>query len=356
MLPLLKFAPVLLSKPWGGDALWRALRKGHANDDHMGESWELSDRPEGLTLVADGPLAGLSLARILERHGVEVLGDAPGVSVDQKVFPLLYKFIAAREKLSVQVHPGADSPLGEAKTECWYVVDAAPDAALIVGVNPGSRSREETLALLKSPSCESVLKRLPARVGDVFFIPAGTVHAITEGLLLYELQQNSDTTFRLYDWGRVDAAGNPRALHIEQATQVADTVARQGYRIPPLRITHVSHVEDYLVACKYFALTKWSDFKEPSQLPSRGRFQVVSVVAGHALLRGADGSEVSLTLGETAIIPACQNNVTLTASPDAQVLVSFVPDLEHDVGVPLRAAGFSPAAIAALSGPAGVAI
>src|SRR5690606_34099787 len=191
MLPLLKFKPVLLPKPWGGDALWRVLGKGGPADDRMGESWELSDRDEAPSIVAEGPLAGRSLPELLAAHGPVILGDA------STSFPLLYKFIAAREKLSVQVHPGAGSPLGEAKTECWYVVDAAPGAALIVGVAPGGRDREATLALLKSPACETVLQRLPARPGDVFLVPAGTVHSITEGLLLYEVQQNSDTTFRL---------------------------------------------------------------------------------------------------------------------------------------------------------------
>jgi mannose-6-phosphate isomerase len=357
MIPLLKFNPVLMSKPWGGAALWTRLHKGRATDERMGESWELSDRPEGRTLIAEGPFAGQSLADILAQYGLVVMGDTPGFSAVNPVFPLLYKFISAREKLSVQVHPGVGSPLGEAKTECWYVVDAAPGAELIVGVNPDGRTREETLNLLKSAECESVLQRLPAHVGDVFFIPAGTVHAITEGLLLYELQQNSDTTFRLYDWGRVDAQGKPRALHIDEAVQVSDTHRREGFSIPALRIKHESHAEDVLVACTYFVLNKWSGFgasTAPALLTTEGRFRVVSVIAGSASLRTLDGQVMNLVLGDTVLVPACHARVEVEASADTELLVSFVPDLERDVRAPLRAAGHSHEAIDALFGPPGL--
>jgi mannose-6-phosphate isomerase len=277
-----------------------------------------------------------------------LLGDLP---VDGG-FPLLYKFIAAREKLSVQVHPGAGSPMGEPKTECWYVVEAAPGAELIVGVAPEGRDREETLELLKSPRCEAILSRLPARRGDVFFIPAGTVHAITEGLLLYEVQQNSDTTYRLYDWGRVDAAGKPRAMHLAEAGAVADLGARAGYRIDPLSVAGGTHAEDFLVACPYFALVRWRDFAGSARLKTHGRFRVVTQTAGTAELRGADGSVLTLQTGETALVPACHDAAVVTAeSPDAELIVSFVPDLERDVRAPLRAAGHPDEAIARLFGP-----
>ena len=192
-LPLLKFQPILLPKPWGGDGLWRVLGKGRQEDVNIGESWELSARSEALTQVVEGPFAGKNLKDIVALNGEELFGQPASSSV----FPLLYKFIYAREKLSVQVHPDPGSALGESKTECWYVVDAAPGAELIVGVSRHGRSREDILAALKSSHCEEVLRRWPAKRGDVFFIPAGTVHAITEGLLLYEVQQNSDTTFQI---------------------------------------------------------------------------------------------------------------------------------------------------------------
>jgi mannose-6-phosphate isomerase len=345
-LPVLKFRPILLRKPWGGDGLWHVLGKGAPADTDMGESWELSDRPEAETLVADGPFAGASLKALIQSHGAELLGPAA------EGFPLLYKFICAREKLSVQVHPGAGSTLGQAKTECWYVVDAAPGAELILGV-AGGRSREKTLALLKSPGCEEVLRRWPVRRGDVFFIPAGTVHAITEGLLLYEVQQNSDTTFRLYDWGRVDAQGLARALHVEQASRVADLEEREGYRIPGLRVDRETHAEDFLAACPYFALSKWSGFKAPARLESRGKFHVVSVVSGTLSIRG-NGEPVRLERGDTALVPAGADQVWVEGDNGAEAIVSFVPDLEEEIRRPLRAAGHAREAVDRLYGPPGM--
>jgi mannose-6-phosphate isomerase len=334
--------------------LHRVLGKGSAQDDRMGESWELSDRPEAPTPIRGGAFDGRTLSVVLSGDAQALLGDLSEMG-EQQVdggFPLLYKFIAAREKLSVQVHPGAGSPVGEPKTECWYVVEAAPGAELIVGVAPGGRGREETLELLKSSRCEMILSRLPAHRGDVFFIPAGTVHAITEGLLLYEVQQNSDTTYRLYDWGRVDAAGKPRALHVAEAGAVADLAARDGYRIPPLSVARDTHAEDFLVACPYFALVRWRGFMEPARLETHGRFRVVTTTAGAATLRGADGSVVTLQTGDTALVPACHEAVVVEAkSPDTELIVSFVPDLERDVRAPLRAAGHPEEAIARLFGP-----
>jgi mannose-6-phosphate isomerase len=361
MLPILKFSPVLLPKPWGGDGLWRLLRKGGSGDARMGEAWELSDRAGAATPVSEGPFAGRTLTELLMDHAPDLLGASPGSPVlvrdfsAKAAFPLLYKFIAAREKLSVQVHPGAGSPLGDAKTECWYVVDAEPGAALIVGVAPEGKTRDEVLARLKSPDCEGVLQRLPARKGDVFFIPAGTVHAITEGLLLYEVQQNSDTTFRLYDWGRTDVEGRPRPLHIEEAGQVADTEARAGYRIPPLLVERVTHAETFLVACPWFALVKWHAFAGTAHLSTHGRFRVVTVTAGALILRGDDGAGIRLGLGETALVPACLAQVALEAeTPEAEAIVSFVPDPDADVREPLAAAGHASAAIEALFGPPGI--
>ena len=346
----LKFKPVLLSKPWGGHALWKILGKGGADDIKMGESWELSDRPEAATKVVDGRLDGVNLPGLIERFGGDLLGAefAGG-------FPLLYKFICAREKLSVQVHPGSDSVFGEAKTECWYVVDAEPGAKLIVGLASDGRSREETLALLKSSRCEEVLRRWPANKGDVFFIPAGTVHAITEGLLLYEVQQNSDTTFRLYDWGRLDSEGKSRPLHLEQASAVADLESRVGYKIQSLSMNRDSHTEDYLVACPYFALVKWHDFLGSSRLETQGKFQVISVISGSFHLSWGNGEIMPLDLGDTLLIPASLESVQLEVrSQNSELIVSWVPDLEGDIRELLKKAGFNESEVLALSGPPGI--
>ncbi len=347
MLPPLKFRPTLLRKPWGGDGLWRVLGKGGPKDADMGESWELSDRPETPSTVAEGPWTGTPLRELVEKYPRDLLGAA----FQEDGFPLLYKFICAREKLSVQVHPGPGSP-GEPKTECWVVIDAVPSAELIIGVKTGGRSRTETLELLKSPRCEEVLRCWPARRGDVFFIPPGTVHAITEGLLLYEVQRNSDTTYRLYDWDRKDAQGKGRPLHLAEAAAVADLEERDGYKISPLRLELADHCEDYLVACPYFALVKWHRFHGHARLETHGRFRVLSVTAGSFVMISDSGGLARLSLGETALIPACMESIHLeAASEGAEAIVSFVPDLEAEIRAPLRKAGHGEAAISALFGP-----
>ncbi len=346
-IPLLKFRPMLLPKPWGGDGLTRVLGKGTPGATGLGESWELSDRPEAETRVDGGEYDGVGLSELIRRHGRDLLGEAAGR------FPLLYKFISAREKLSVQVHPGAGSDLGEAKTECWYVVAARPGAELIVGVAGRGRSRAELLRLLQSPRCEEALRRWPARPGEVFFIPAGTVHAITEGLLLYEVQQNSDTTFRLYDWGRVDAQGRARPLHLAQAAEVADLEEHTGYAIPPLTVEKASHREDYLVACPYFALVKWHGLRGPVELETRRRFRVISVLSGSGTITAAGGAATSVSKGDTVLVPACHDAVELRGANGFEAIVSFVPQLEEEVRAPLRAAGYGEDAITALFGPTG---
>lgn len=347
ILPLLKFQPILLPKPWGGDSLWQMLGKGRDSGANIGESWELSDRRNLSTTVTGGRLDGTSLRELVKIRGRELLGDAFAHG-----FPLLLKFIGAREKLSVQVHPGQGSKLGEAKTECWYVVEAEPGAELFLGVAAHGRSREEILALLKSPRCEEVLQRRPARRGDVFFIPMGTVHVITEGLLLYEIQQNSDTTFRLYDWGRVDAQGNARPLHMDQAALVADLEEREGYKIPSLRVNRDSHSEDYLAACPYFCLMKWHGLRTSARLDTHGKFKILTMVSGSLVAATEDGESIRLKLGDTVLVPACRESVQLeSASEDAEVLISFVPDMVRDVHEPLLRAGFDEQAIKALSGP-----
>ncbi len=292
----------------------------------------------------------MSFSDLIATYGDAILGDLAA----RNNFPLLYKFIFAREKLSVQAHPASGSRLGAAKTECWYVVDAKPGAELIVGVASKGRSRDETLKLLKSPRCEDVLKRWPAKQGDVFFIPAGTVHAITEGLLLYEVQQNSDTTFRLYDWGRIDSKGQSRPLHLEQASEVADLEDRDGYKIPPLRVELDSHSEDYLVACDFFTLIKWHGFRSPAAMKTRARFQVLSVISGSFVLRTAKKDLLSLNLGDTVLVPARQEVQLEAISPGSEMLLSFVPDWNADILEPLRRAGHGDEAIGRLQGPSGI--
>ena len=229
----LKLKPILQSRIWGGEGLYRLLGKGFPGPKDVGESWELSDREGNANIVLGGTFAGRDLRELFSLHARDILGTQ--YSPSHARFPLLHKFIYARENLSVQVHPGENSPLGEAKSECWYIMDAPEDASLIVGLSKDG-PKEAILAALESRDCHAVLNRVPARPGDLFYIPAGTVHAITAGLLLYEVQQNSDTTFRLYDWDRVDPSGKPRPLHLAESAQVIDFRRHDRHRIRPLAL------------------------------------------------------------------------------------------------------------------------
>lgn len=347
----LKFIPILQAKIWGGDGLRRALGKGEAGENDLGESWELSDRDDNASIVAGGTFSGANLRDLFSVHARDILGPQYSPAVSR--FPLLYKFIHARENLSVQVHPGEGSPLGDAKTECWYILEAPPGAELILGI-AGDGDRERTLAALRTSACREVLNRVPARAGDLFFIPAGTVHAITAGLLLYEVQQNSDTTFRLYDWDRLDNAGKPRALHIAEAGQVIDLRRHSRHRIPPLAIRHATHEEEFRVACRFFALARWSRLRGAAPLGNRGRFRVLTCVSG-AFELAWEGGGMALGKGDTVLVPAaCANPRLRETAAEGEMLVSWLPAIEEEVFAPLRAAGYADAEIRELGGLEGL--
>ena len=343
----LKFKPILQARIWGGDGLHRLLGKGPAESRDIGESWELSDREGNASVAASGSFSGRDLRELFAGHARDILGDQYSPTLSR--FPLLYKFIQARENLSVQVHPGEGSPLGEAKTECWYILDAPPGGELILGL-AGKGTREETLAALAGKDCLSVLNRIPVHAGDLFFIPAGTVHAITAGLLLYEVQQNSDATFRLYDWDRRDASGKSRPLHLQESAQVIDFRRHDRHRVPPLGISLPTHREDFLTACRHFALVKYTGVKEEIPLAGRYRFRVLTCVQGGFEIAWP-GGVMPLDLGETVLLPAaCPDARLREIRPHSQAIVSFLPLLDEEIIMPLRQAGHSDRDISALGG------
>jgi mannose-6-phosphate isomerase len=348
----LKFKSILQSKIWGGDGLHRVLGKGQASDTDIGESWELSDRDDNANLIAGGTFSGRNLRELFSVHARDILGSQYSPTLAR--FPLLYKFIYAKDNLSVQVHPGEDSPLGESKTECWYILEAPRDAELILGI-AGNGDRASILAALRTRECGTVLNRVPVKAGDMFFIPAGTVHAITAGLLLYEVQQNSDTTFRLYDWGRTDAAGKPRALHVSESEQVIDLRAHDKHRIAPLTIRRATHEEEFLVACRHFAVVRYSQCRGAVPLANKERFRVLTCIAGAFELAWDGGQPMAVGLGETVLVPAaCAHPKFRETAPDSSLLASFLPVLGEEIYAPLKAAGYTDAEIKDLGGLEGL--
>ena len=218
---LLTFLPIFKERVWGGRSLSTLFGKDLPGNQPIGESWEITDRPEGVSVVAQGPFAGKSLRELLEGHPDAVLGDLPSQGGR---FPWLVKILDAREDLSLQVHPPAskaEALRGEPKTEMWYVAGAQPGAKIHVGVRPGV-TRELFEAKTRDGSVAECFHRHEVRAGDVMFVPSGRVHALGGGNVVFEVQQNSDTTYRVFDWNRVGLDGKPRELHLGPAFESID--------------------------------------------------------------------------------------------------------------------------------------
>lgn len=238
----MKLIPYLRPMIWGGNGI-RAKYNKETDSDCIGESWELTCRSEAQSVIANGEYAGQKLCDVL------------GCGYD---FPLLIKFIDACDKLSVQVHPDDNVtdengiPLG--KTEMWYIIDAEADAHIIYGLSEGTELRDLD-EMIKTNNFDKGLKKVHVKPGDCYFIPAGQIHAIGKGILLAEIQQNSDTTYRLYDYGRLDKNGNPRDLHVSEAMKVIKV--RRDEEIEKLRYTS-PHDENCLADCEKFSCFRFS--------------------------------------------------------------------------------------------------
>ena len=308
---------------WGGDRIPARFHRDQPPGVYA-ESWELSDRPEGMSVVANGALKGQTLAALVTRFGKELLGHG----VLSTSFPLLVKLIDARERLSIQVHPddaAAARGIGEAKTETWHILDAPKDGHVFAGLKAGI-TEAAFLNALKAGRLEDTLQSVPAKAGDTIFIPGGRVHAICECMLILEIQQNSNTTYRVYDWGRVDKAGKPRELHLEQALKVihwsdsapVTTTPRLISDKPGARVTE-------LVVSPYFRLEQL-DITAPFFVQHDG-------ASFHALFSETDEIKVmceagteTIPGGRTCLIPGKLDRYTLQpAGKRATVLRVSVP-------------------------------
>lgn len=319
MLYPLTFQPIFKDRIWGGRELERLYAKKLPGTAPIGESWEISDRPGDASVVTNGPLAGTNLRTLMEQHSREILGSAAPAAAGR--FPLLCKILDAREKLSLQVHPPADRAAalkGEPKTEMWYIADAAPGASLYVGLRAGV-TRAQFEQKIQDGSVAECFHRIPVQAGDTMFLPSGRVHAIGDGLVIFEIQQNSDTTYRVFDWNRVGLDGQPRELHVG----------------PSLASIDFADFEPALVATPFVesaGLRRRSLVQDPlfhvelCQLPAHAtaplapqKLQIIAVTKGSATVTGGTGS-ATLTAGQFALIPACLSDSLITATAATELL------------------------------------
>ncbi|TAJ13420.1 mannose-6-phosphate isomerase [Marinilabiliaceae bacterium JC017] len=316
----LKFTPILKDKIWGGEKLKSHLCKEFAPLPNAGESWELSGVPGDVSVVANGFLKGNSLNEVLEIY----MSDLVGEKVFQKFgeeFPLLIKFIDANDVLSIQVHP--DDKLARerhdsaGKTEMWYVMQADDGASLISGFNKDV-TKEEYLKHLKDNTLSEILSDHEVKPGDVFFIPAGRVHAIGKGILLAEIQQTSDVTYRIYDFDRKDDKGNTRELHTDLALDAIDYKCYEGYKTD---YKNEQNKSEEIVKCDYFN-TSVLAFDQPIekdyyQLDS---FIIYMCMEGEFEILYDDNKKEKVGKGETILIPAEIQSVKLNPLQTAKIL------------------------------------
>ena len=296
--PMIKLTPAYKDYLWGGTRLREVYNK-KCDYDTIAESWELSAHPAGSSIVASGRHKGLSFARYLEVTGREVLGWK---CAHMQAFPVLIKFIDAKNDLSVQVHPDDDYALSNetefGKNEMWYVVDTEPGAGLYVGFEHDV-SREEIAARIENKTIMEVLNFYPTKPGDIFFIPAGTVHAIGAGNLICEIQQSSNCTYRLYDYGRIDKFGNPRELHLEKALDVLDYSKYEPAELD-IRDTEACVRS---VRCKYFKTAIYEIDGMRQMILDEESFHSVVCIKGSGTIRLKDMT-ICINAGDSVFIPA----------------------------------------------------
>ena len=315
MLYPYKFQPILVERIWGGTALAK-YGKAIPTGKRIGETWEISDRPEAQSVVANGPDAGQTLRQLIETQGAAaIIGRARPPGAPR--FPLLIKLLDARDRLSLQVHPPAALAAllgGEPKTEMWYILDAAPDAVLIAGLRRGvTRDQFEAAIKQGGSAFQKCFHQFAVHAGDALFVPSGRLHAIGAGIVIAEIQQNSDTTYRVYDWDRVDDQGQPRALHIRESLA---SINFEDFEPAPTPLP---------IRCDDFVVEKLDVTGTATGRCDGTSFQILGGIAGELTIQAGQFPE-PLRPGEFALLPAALGDYQLTAvgSP-ANILRVSVP-------------------------------
>jgi mannose-6-phosphate isomerase len=318
MLYPITFHPLFKERVWGGRRLEQLYGKALPPGVPIGESWEITDRPEGVSVIANGPLAGRDLRWLMEQHAGELLGGAK----HSGHFPLLVKILDAQDKLSLQVHPPPQMAVelgGEPKTEMWYVADATPEADIFVGLRRGV-TREEFTHKVADGTVAGCFHRHLVRHGDVMFLPSGRVHALGAGSVIFEIQQNSDTTYRVFDWNRVGLDGKPRELHVPQALASIDFNDVEPPLSTPRELNANFRWE--LVNHPLFRVEKLA-LNAGDSFPLRGAHACVAVPTEGEIRLDHGSSTVVRRSGEFCLVPACLRDALITAPAQAVVLLAF---------------------------------
>ena len=315
----LRFRPVFKRTIWGGRRLAEQLGKPIGPESDFAESWEIVDHGEDQSVVDGGPLDGNTLQQLISKHGDWLLGSGFRGSA----FPLLLKYLDCNRVLSVQVHPddeyGAKMPQPDlGKTEAWYIVAADPDSLVYAGLQP-SVDRASLQEAIAAGQAEQALHSFHPEPGDVIYIPAGTVHALGAGLLVAEIQQSSDTTFRLFDWNRVDARGKARPLHLDQGLEVADY---DSGPVAPRRYEPTQSGWQAMVSSDKFQLHLLA--LGSARFGGDGKFHLITVPQGNATLVCGEES-ILLQTGETVMLPAAIDPCELTVAEGGVVMGMDMP-------------------------------
>ena len=296
----LKFKPLFKERIWGGQQLRSFFGKDLPAETAIGESWELADLPEDRSEIVNGPLAGKTIDQVIAQFGPAITG----IGNYQPPFPLLIKILDAQDVLSVQVHPDAETcertDKGDPKTECWYIIDAQPGAVIYKCLKPGT-TKEQFAKAIEDGTCADYLVKVPVKVGECHFLPSGTCHAIGAGLLIAEIQQPSDTTYRVFDWNRLDpATGKSRQLHVADAMEAI----------------HFNSSGDNLSVETQGRLVDADEFKvdKGHQMPGgevllTGQMKVLMILSGRGQIVSEQTETMEFGKGDTLLIPAAFEGV-----------------------------------------------
>ncbi len=320
----LKFNPILRPMIWGGNDICK-FKNINTEELGIGESWEISDVKDSVSVIANGELAGKSLTEAIAMFGAELMGEHV-LARFGNTFPLLIKFIDASNDLSIQVHPDDDLAQKRhnsfGKTEMWYVINAREGAGLYSGFS-SEITPEEYVERVEKNTFMDVLKRYEVKEGDVFFLPAGRVHAIGSGLFIAEIQQTSDVTYRIYDYNRRDKEGNRRELHTELAKDAIDYTVEADYR------THYESKKNEavdLVDCNYFHTNLLElDAAYTRDVKALDSFVIYICMEGAAILKTEDGGDLNVKCGESILVPASAGVLEIIPEGQVKMMEVYIP-------------------------------